>query len=384
MADDTTKKIPAHSFVGRVNWAFENGPQGATMALLLLVAFAKHAGDDGLCFPRMDRLAERTGHSERHIRDNVKLLVHGGYVQRERVVHRGKRLGYLYRVLIPGALPVTETPKAAHGVAIPAEWQQPVPLDYQPAGRHTLRDDHDCFADLDSNDEGDEVVEVEQPQLTVVDDTADAEVVEAEVVEASPASEAGEGPAEALNTVVEIEIVRNDRTATLPESPSEPLRAPQNSAVRQGYAPPRADLTGSRELREALQDVVDAASAPPKSAAGSILAYYLLWRGAQGLPRPPEAYVPQIRRAAKTLLDRGMTTVDALHAVLEWHDSNAEAYARGWSIARPGKIIERGERMMIAGVRHGIDGAGLTAKQQAYNAEMAAYDALEDMLAAQS
>jgi biotin operon repressor len=58
---------------------FENEELAPTERLLML-ALADHAGDDGRCYPSIDRLCQRTGLSRRAVQLNIQKLQDQGYV----------------------------------------------------------------------------------------------------------------------------------------------------------------------------------------------------------------------------------------------------------------------------------------------------------------
>lgn len=59
---------------------FENEELGPTERLVML-ALADHAGEDGSCYPSIERLRKRTGLSERAVQSNVKKLSEKGYIR---------------------------------------------------------------------------------------------------------------------------------------------------------------------------------------------------------------------------------------------------------------------------------------------------------------
>lgn len=56
---------------------------------LVLLALADCANDDGLCWPGMRSLSDKTGKCERSIQASVKALVKGGHLTREEVIGKG-------------------------------------------------------------------------------------------------------------------------------------------------------------------------------------------------------------------------------------------------------------------------------------------------------
>lgn len=76
-----------------------------TAELLLLLAIADRAGDDGVAWPSITELAEKTRLSERHVYRLVKLLTEDGRLQL-RKAQRGRRRVSVYRL---GRLPGLHT-----------------------------------------------------------------------------------------------------------------------------------------------------------------------------------------------------------------------------------------------------------------------------------
>ena len=58
---------------------------------LILLGLADWANDEGLCWPSIDRLAQKTGLSRRTIQTNIRQLEACRYMKREEVVGRGNR-----------------------------------------------------------------------------------------------------------------------------------------------------------------------------------------------------------------------------------------------------------------------------------------------------
>ncbi|AGN30403.1 hypothetical protein SXAG_00122 [Synechococcus phage S-CBS4] len=58
---------------------------------LILLGLADWANDEGLCWPSVDRLAQKTGLSRRTIQTNIRQLEACRYMKREEVVGRGNR-----------------------------------------------------------------------------------------------------------------------------------------------------------------------------------------------------------------------------------------------------------------------------------------------------
>jgi hypothetical protein len=79
-------------------------------ALLLLLALADHANDDGICWPSIKRLAERARVTERHAKRIVNTLVESGEVEIEQGGGRGRTT--TYRVIcLKGDTHVTHSKK---------------------------------------------------------------------------------------------------------------------------------------------------------------------------------------------------------------------------------------------------------------------------------
>lgn len=67
---------------------FESETLGPTQRLIML-ALADHADDEGRCYPSIARLCQRTGLSERAVRNNLRKLEEQGYLHTEKGVGRG-------------------------------------------------------------------------------------------------------------------------------------------------------------------------------------------------------------------------------------------------------------------------------------------------------
>lgn len=62
---------------------FDLPEMGPTKRLIML-ALADHADDAGRCYPSIDRLANRTGLSERAVRNNIRTLESQGFLRTEK------------------------------------------------------------------------------------------------------------------------------------------------------------------------------------------------------------------------------------------------------------------------------------------------------------
>lgn len=81
-----------------MTWVWEHSPyKGAT--LLLHLALADHANDQGTCWPSQKRLAIKARCSERAIRGMIKQMMADGHLELER--HSNGRKTNLYRLITP-------------------------------------------------------------------------------------------------------------------------------------------------------------------------------------------------------------------------------------------------------------------------------------------
>lgn len=356
------------SFLERMTWAVDRAEIDDAMQLLVLQHLTRHANDAGLAWPLINSIATRIRKDRKTVQRKLAELERLGLIERQRVrKHNGNFGGWIFRVLVPGVSGATtaeQLPRWADLLDIPDAWKQPVdesgrpaavvdapkpagrarPRKVEPAGETMSLLADDCPPD----DYVDEVIDVE-----VVDDEVEA------VVE--PAVE------------LPVELSPDDRQ---PEHHLGNLLA----GGRQAPLP----LTGAL-----VADLVALGDADPgddtraiNAVAGQVLGYYLGWRSHQQLNRPPEKWVGELRIAAKALLTRGFAPLGVLHAVLSWHDLNAQAYAAGRRVTPPGGVVNAAERNQIEGLRHGIDGEGLTRDQAVYNAELDALEQVQQMLAA--
>lgn len=341
------------SFLQRVVWATDETDVGDMRSFLILLLLARHADDSGLAYPLVETLATKIGREQRTVRNCLDDLERSGYIQRQRIRKGGRLRGYLYRVMIPGSLPVTPThlPPIASDTEIPARWRRAIPGDYKPI---PVGDMHDTT---------DEVIEPapQHPHLNLVDDdVADEPGVAIELWDATDAEEASSRP--------DLHVPAHN--AVLDPSPLEPRESLGNVIDASASAEAERQQLFDRLTEVAQLPSPDADDQPAlNSVTQQILGYYLFWRAQQGLNRPPGKFVGETRNAAKILLKRGFAPADVLHAVLSWHDRNAASYVAGRPIAAAGAIITAAERIQIDGRAHGINGEGLTAKQASYNAE---------------
>lgn len=342
------------SYLQRSTWATDETHVGDVTAFLVLLLITRHADDSGVAYPLAKTLATKIGRTERTVRTSLDLLENQGYIQRKRIRKDGRLRGYLYRVMIPGCVPVTadRLPPIASDTDIPHHWRRVIPADYKPT------------AVVDVDDTTNEIIEPapdEQPDLNLLDDDAtDESGVAIELRDATDVEVATSRP--------ELQVVA--RNAVLDPSPLEPRESLGNLVD--------ASTSGEDDRQQLFDQLTVIAQLPLPDAddqpafnsmTQQILSYYLFWRAQQGINRPPTKFVGETRNAAKTLLKRGFAPVDVLHAVLSWHDRNAASYAAGRPVANPGAIITAAERIQIDGLAHGINGEGLTARQAAYNAE---------------
>ena len=68
------------------------------LAKYVLLAIAKHADDQGECYPSMERLARLTGLSQRTVLRKIGWLEKAGYVSIRRRTKAGKKTSNLYSV----------------------------------------------------------------------------------------------------------------------------------------------------------------------------------------------------------------------------------------------------------------------------------------------
>lgn len=85
--------------IAALNWAWHQDCPNAT-AKLVLIALADRADDDGVCWPRMDTVAERAGVSPRQVSTHLKALEDMGLLTRKRRRRGDGTLGsYTYTLL---------------------------------------------------------------------------------------------------------------------------------------------------------------------------------------------------------------------------------------------------------------------------------------------
>ena len=79
-----------------MTWVWDNSPYEGK-ALLIHLAMADHANDDGMCFPSQEGLAKKSRSSVRYVRDVVNDMVVQGLV--ELVKESNGRQNHLYRLV---------------------------------------------------------------------------------------------------------------------------------------------------------------------------------------------------------------------------------------------------------------------------------------------
>ena len=78
------------------------------LAKYVLLAIAKHADEQGECYPSMERLARLTGLSQRTVLRKIGWLEKAGYVSIQRRTKAGKKTSNLYSVRLAHGV-VTES-----------------------------------------------------------------------------------------------------------------------------------------------------------------------------------------------------------------------------------------------------------------------------------
>ena len=79
-----------------MTWVWDNSPYEGK-ALLIHLAMADHANDDGLCFPSQEGLAKKSRSSVRYVRDVVNNMIEQGLV--EMVKESNGRSNHQYRLV---------------------------------------------------------------------------------------------------------------------------------------------------------------------------------------------------------------------------------------------------------------------------------------------
>ena len=79
-----------------MNWVWENSNESGTN-LLMLLAIADHANDDGVCWPSIARLAQRARVSDRQAKYIVKHLEESGSIEVQRGVGRNHTSVYVVK-----------------------------------------------------------------------------------------------------------------------------------------------------------------------------------------------------------------------------------------------------------------------------------------------
>jgi hypothetical protein len=102
-------------------------PAGARWVLFHL---ADHASPSGLAYPKVTTLAAETRVTDGQAGRHLATVYAAGLIERVRLRRGGHYRGWLFRVLVPGSLPVTtdELPRFVPPTfKLPTSWQQPVP-----------------------------------------------------------------------------------------------------------------------------------------------------------------------------------------------------------------------------------------------------------------
>lgn len=142
---------------------FESETLGPTERLILL-ALADHADDSGRCYPSISRLAQRTGLSERAVRNNVRAMEKTGYITVHIGIGPSGKNVYFVRSTPAADAPRQEMPPAAY--APPPRQEIPVTpaADAPEPSRTTIKPSNGREKDLFGENEG-----VDAPQQESVD-----------------------------------------------------------------------------------------------------------------------------------------------------------------------------------------------------------------------
>lgn len=122
-----------------LNWAWEQNLAPTTK--LILLAFADHADDSGVCWPGRKGVAAKCGVSTRTVERQVKTLEQHGLIWREpRFRSDGSQRTSLYHLTLGG---VSESPDLRAGVAPASASASPLEPSVEPSeesSREPLRD----------------------------------------------------------------------------------------------------------------------------------------------------------------------------------------------------------------------------------------------------
>lgn len=103
-----------------LTWAYESGRPATER--FVLVTLAEHADDDGVCWPGVERLAERTGFNRATVlRALARLEVDGLVSRQDRFVSGGRQTSNLYVLSLGWRPPVPEKPGGGSQSATPPE-----------------------------------------------------------------------------------------------------------------------------------------------------------------------------------------------------------------------------------------------------------------------
>lgn len=107
---------------------FESETLGPTDRLVML-ALADHAGDDGICYPSIARLCQRTGLGERAVQGIIKRLKDAGHITAKIGGGRGNATAYTIRLNPAPDAPI-ETPHQMPPISINPAFGALNPADY--------------------------------------------------------------------------------------------------------------------------------------------------------------------------------------------------------------------------------------------------------------
>lgn len=386
----------------------------------LLGELALSCHPTGLVWRRIDRLAIHSQMGESTVRRHLDALEDMGLIERVRVRSQGRLRNYVYRVMVPGAGAIRFTdlpPFARQPSLLPDAWKQPLPTD---ASVPTVAYDDGGWDEPDDGDLPDETpvtavpddepagqndepagqdgldvevtVEIIDPPTADDDDVPAGEVFDAEIVDDSPVAPPTPlfpDPAPAPQGAVPAVQTQPAVPAPAPTPAADPQMPQIDLSDRDVWAlfTDEGTYEPSADQIELLDQIIASgpcgSPAQCKAAAGDVLGYYLRWRQERGVPRPSaNSWIAQIRRMITAKLSEGYDPLTCLWAVIAWHDNNAQRHYSGRSVSPPGAITYQLERLAVNGVRHGIDGAGLTRDQANYRDELDSLDQLTQQLRA--
>lgn len=103
-----------------MSWVWDNSPQDGS-ALLLLLALADAANDEGYCWPGLVRLAKKIRRDRRHVIRLIEELEKSGAIQVRRRKDGKLNRSNMYRVMTPESLVTPETPPSDIDVTTPSD-----------------------------------------------------------------------------------------------------------------------------------------------------------------------------------------------------------------------------------------------------------------------